>query len=313
MSDNNQKDSFLYSLNHATVEDIASPDPKIEKKKKAAKTRNIIRYIIMGICVCVFAVSLFSIVKTLYGYKQSEEFYEQMYIDLGDTGSALEDSAVISELESFGSINKPKGEDDSTYNLLFERMKSRILALREKSEDVYGWIIIPGTENIDYPILQGTNNDYYLNRTYTGDYMTAGSIFADYRCDKDINGNFNFIVYGHNMQNGMMFSELIKFLDKDFFEKNQYVYVYTDKGIYTYKIFSVFKTDYKYKYIETGFPSGEDFVTWAEEMRANSKFEREGISFDTNSRIITLSTCTNAAWSDRYCVQALLVDAYNEP
>ena len=313
MSDNKQKDSFLYSLNHATADDIASVDPEIEKKRKDAKTRSIIRYIIMGICVCVFVVSAFSIVKTLYGYRQAEEFYADMYADLGDSGSVLEESALLSELDSFGTINKPKGEDDETYNQLFERMKARILSLREKSEDVYGWIIIPGTENIDYPIMQSGDNDYYLSRTYTGDYMTAGSIFADYRCDKDINGNYNFIVYGHNMQNGMMFSELIKFLEEDFFNKNQYVYVYTDKGIYTYKIFSVYKTDYKYKYIETGFPTGEDFMAWAEEMRSNSKFVREGISFDTNSRVITLSTCTNALWSDRYCVQALLVDAYNEP
>ncbi len=313
MSENNQKDSFLYSLNRATADDIAAPNPETEKKRKDARTRSIIRYIIMGICICVFAVSAFSIVKTLYGYKLAEDFYKDMYADLGDTGSVFEESALLSELDSFGTINKPKGDDNETYNQLFERMKARILSLREKSEDVYGWIIIPGTENIDYPILQSDDNDYYLSRTYTGDYMTAGSIFADYRCDKDINGNYNFIVYGHNMQNGMMFSELIKFLDEDFFNKNQYVYVYTDKGIYTYKIFSVYKTDYKYKYIETGFPTGEDFVAWAEEMRSNSKFVREGISFDTNSRVITLSTCTNALWSDRYCVQALLVDAYNEP
>ncbi len=313
MSDNNQKDSFLYSLNHATVDDIASPNPDIEKKRKNAKTRSLIRYIMMGICACVFVVSAFSIAKTLYGYRQAEEFYKEMYTDLGDTGSVFEESALLSELDSFGTINKPKGDDSDTYNQLFERMKARILSLREKSEDVYGWIIVPGTENIDYPIMQSDNNDYYLSRTYTGDYMTAGSIFADYRCDKDINGNYNFIVYGHNMQNGMMFSELIKFLDEDFFNKNQYVYVYTDKGIYTYKIFSVYKTDYKYKYIETGFPTGEDFVAWAEEMRSNSRFKRDGISFDTNSRVITLSTCTNALWSDRYCIQALLVDAYNEP
>ncbi len=312
MSEKN-KDSFLYSVNHATADDIAERDPEVEKKKKAAKTKEIMRRILMGICICVFVISALSIAKTLYGYKQAEDFYANMYTDFGDTGSVLDESIVLSELPSFGTINKPKGDDDGTYNQLFSRMKSRIMSLRETNPDVYGWIIIPGTDNIDYPIMQSADNDYYLSRTYTGSYMAAGSIFADFRCDKDINGNYNFIVYGHNMQNGMMFSELIKFLDEDFFNKNQYVYVYTDKGIYTYKIFSVYKTDYKYKYIETGFPTGEDFVAWAEEMRQNSKFTREEIAFDTNSRVITLSTCTNALWSDRYCVQALLVDAYNEP
>ncbi|MBR6514787.1 MAG: class B sortase [Clostridia bacterium] len=312
MSENNQRDSFLYSLNHATADEIAPINPETQEKKKAARIKDIIRYIVMGICICIFAVSAFYVGKTLYGYKQASDFYNNMYADLGDGGSALADSALLSELGSFGSINKPKGEDSHTYNQLYERMKSRILTFRETNEDVYGWIIIPGTENIDYPIMQSSDNDYYLNRTYTRDHLPAGSIFADFRCDKDINGNYNFIVYGHNMQNGLMFSELIKFLDEDFFNKNQYVYVYTDKGIYTYRIFSVYKTDYKYKYIETGFPSTEEFLKWAQEMQSNSKFKREGISFETN-RVITLSTCTNALWSDRYCVQAVLVDAYNEP
>ena len=312
-NNNENKISFLYSVNHATADDIAERDPVIEKKKKAAKTRGIVRYMIMGLCICVFIVSAISIAKTLYGYKQAEDFYANMFEELGDTASALEESSMLSELPSFGTINKPKGDDDRTYNQLFSKMKTRILSLKEVNPDVYGWIIVPGTENIDYPIMQSSDNDYYLNHTYTGDYMTAGSIFADYRCDKDINGNYNFIVYGHNMQNGMMFSELIKFLDEEFFNKNQYIYVYTDKGIYTYKIFSVYKTDYKYKYIETGFPTGEDFVAWAQEMRSNSKFVREGINFNTNSRVITLSTCTNALWSDRYCLKALFLDSNKEP
>lgn len=315
MSDKNkQKQSFLYSVNHATADDIAGRDPEIEKMRKAEKTKAVIRYIIMGICLAVFVVSAFSIVKTLYGYKQAEDFYNNMYEQFDEAeGFDHNDSSVLTSLESFGTINSPKGDDGETYNQLFTRMKSRILALREINPDVYGWITVPGTENIDYPILQGSDNSYYLNHEYNGGYMTAGSIFADYRCDKDINGNFNFIVYGHNMQNGMMFSELIKFLDEDFFNENRYVYVYTDKGIYTYEIFSVYKTDYKYKYIETGFPTPGDFVVWAEEMRGKSKFVRDGISFHENSRVLTLSTCTNALWSDRYSVQALMVDAYNDP
>lgn len=309
---NKKNDEFLRSISEAKADDIAEVNPEIEKIKKDRKKRDVIRYILMGICIVVFVVSLFSIAKTLYGYKQAEDFYAEMYSGFDEIDVDLNDSAAISELESFGTINRPKGNDTEVYNQLFARMKARILSLREKNPDIYGWIIIPGTETIDYPILQGRDNNYYLNHEYNGGYMTAGSIFADYRCDKDINGNYNFIVYGHNMQNGMMFSDLIKFLDEDFFNENRYVYVYTDKGIYTYEIFSVYKTDYKYKYIETGFPTGEDFVAWAEEMRANSVFARDGIQFNTNSRVITLSTCTNALWSDRYCVQALMVDAYNE-
>ncbi len=310
----NIKDSFLYSVNHAGANEIAPPDPKAEERKKNAKKKTVIRYIAMGICICVFVTSLFSIVNTLLEYRQSESFYDSMYDSFDENGfSALQSSAAISALDSFGTINSPKGDDDGTYHNLFARMKARIQALKEINPDIYGWIVIPGTENIDYPILQGADNDYYLRHEYTYGYMLAGSIFADYRCDKDLNGNFNLVIYGHNMQNGMMFSELIKFTNEEFFNENQYVYVYTDKGIYTYRIFSVYKTDYQYKYIETGFPTTEEFLAFAEEMKSNSMFPREGITFNENSRILTLSTCTNALWSDRYCVQAVMEDAYNEP
>lgn len=310
---NNKKDSFIYSISHAKADDITPKDSIGAKMQEKSEKKDIARYIFMAFFALVFIFSLYSIVNTLVEYRHAEDFYKNMLneLDGNDASSALYASAAIPDLDNFGTINAPKGDDSTAYNKLFTRMRSRILALREKNPDIYGWIIVPGTENIDYPVLQGNDNSYYLNHEYTYGLLPAGSIFADYRCDKDVNGNFNTVIYGHNMQNGMMFSEIIKFMDEDFFNNNKYIYLYTDKGIYTYLIFSAFKTDYRYKYIETGFPTGEDFAAFAEEMRQNSKFVREGVSFDTNSRIITLSTCTNGLWSDRYCIQGLLVDAYN--
>ena len=67
-----------------------------------------------------------------------------------------------------------------------------------------------------------------------------------------------------------------------------------------------------YKYIYTDFESHEAFVDFAYEMKANSLYWRDGIEFTENSRIITLSTCTNGLRTDRYCIQAVLVDAYNK-
>ncbi len=307
------QNSFLYSLNRAEQKDVCSNyedlHQALEEEKKKGKVSQAIRIFL----ICVIAAAVVYIGFTLVNYRRARNFYSDMLTSFEDEAGALSQmSSQLLSLPDFGSANSSKGTSKSSYSALFQKMKSRLNSLSSVNPDIYGWIIIPGTENINYPVLQTTDNEYYLDHEYTHGYLPAGSIFADYRCDRDTNANFNTVIYGHNMQNGMMFSELIKFMDEDFWQENQYVYLYTPTGIYTYRIFSVYKTDYRYKYVETGFPTAEEFVSFAKEMQANSKFGREGIELNENTRILTLSTCTNGLWSDRYCVQAVLVDYYNE-
>ncbi|MBE6573006.1 MAG: class B sortase [Ruminococcaceae bacterium] len=304
---------FIESLNRARDEDICPSTREWETSRKRRVYRELTRVIIFVLCAALFISSLYRIVRTLIDYKQAEDFYTEMYdmLDNMNLGSEILIDIPLNRLPSFGTINSPKGEGAASYNKVFTRMKSKILAIKSINSDMYGWIVVPGTDNIDLPVLQTTDNEYYLNHVYTGGYLQAGSVFADYRCSRDTNANFNTVIYAHNMQNGMMFSELIKFLDEEFFRENEYIYLCTETGIYTYRIFSVFKTDYRSGYVETGFPSANDFVKFANDMQEKSMFKREGISFNTDSRIITLSTCTNSTWSDRYCIQGILVDSYN--
>lgn len=301
--------SIAYSLKHMTPDMITpSIEPDVSEKKRAAR-RKILNTAIFIVSVCVFAGSLISIINKFTWYKRSEEFYEELLQDMTNEDSRLDVTAQDIATPPFGT--RIKAGESTLDRTLYERMKSRLSVLKAINPDICGWINIPGTKHINYPILQGKDNEYYLEREYTGGYLPAGSIFVDYACDRDFNGNFNTVIYGHNMQNGMMFSELINFLDRDFFENNKYVYIYTEYGVYTYEVFSVFKADYMYRYIETGFPTHEDFIEFGYEMKANSIYQRDGIEFDRDSRIITLSTCTNERRTERYAVQALLVDAYN--
>ena len=302
-----QVSSIAYALNHLTSADI-SPSPAIDPKKEAAEKRGaLIRLLALGICVVVFVYSCISIVRTLSGYKQAEDFYTDLARDVmglaDDVGADLPTPA-------FG--KRDAAGESNLSNAMYERMKTRLNALADVNPDICGWINIPGTKHINYPLLLGRDNDYYLDHEYTGGYLAAGSIFVDYRCDRDFNANHNTVIYGHNMQNGMMFSELINFLDETFWNENKYVYIYTEFGVYTYEVYSVYKANYQYKSNDTEFISHADFVEFANEMRDNSLYKREGVEFDENSRIITLSTCTNGLWTDRYIVQAVLVDAYND-
>ena len=304
---------FLETLNSATDDDICAVTEEWQEGKRAEIKRETIRRILLGFFILIALISVISIIRTLVGYKVAENFYADMYEYLDDgEPSMLSTTSKISTLDSFGTVNGPKGASTAVYNQLFVRMRLTILTLKDINPDIYGWVVVPGTKHIDYPVFQGADNSYYLNHEYTHGYMQAGSIFADYHCDRDVMRNFNTVLYGHNMQNDMMFSELIKYLDKDFFEENEYVYLYTENGIYTYRVFAVYKTDYRSGYVETGFPTDQAFIDFAYDMKSRSMFEREGIEFDETSRILTLSTCTNGLQSDRYCVQALLVDVYEQ-
>lgn len=306
-------ESIAFSLTHMTP-DMIDPSPLFDPGAMAAEKRS--EYVRRGfliLCSLVFVFSLWSIIKTLSDYKKSDDFYAELENSLEslDGSNSLGLEIPDSPTAPFGT-RLSNAEGSSLDNALFERMKTRISALQQINSDICGWINIPGTQNINYPIVQGTDNDYYLTREFKGGYLAAGSIFLDYRCDRDFNANHNTVIYGHNMQNGLMFSEIISFLDEKFFNENRYIYIYTEFGVYTYEVFAVYKTDYKYKYIETDFLTHTDFVDFAYEMKANSIYQREGIDFNENSRMITLSTCTNGLRTDRYCVQALLVDAYNK-
>ena len=299
--------SIAYALGRLGSKDI-TPSPAIDPAAEAAKKRGTVyRLCALAVCVVVFAWSCVSIVTTLSGYREAQDFYDELAQDVMGVG---ETSPSDAPTPPFG--KRDTAGESNLSNAMYERMKTRLAALAEVNPDVCGWINVPGTKHINYPILQAKDNEYYLDREYTGGYLAAGSIFLDYRCSRDFNENHNTVIYGHNMQNGMMFSELINFLDGDFFANNKYVYIYTQFGVYTYEVFAVFKADYRYKYNDTDFASHAEFVEFANEMRDNSVYKREGIVFDENSRIITLSTCTNGLWTDRYSVQAVLIDAYND-
>ena len=109
-------------------------------------------------------------------------------------------------------------------------------SLQAQNPDVYAWITVPGT-NIDYPILQSDGyNSYYLDHTLNGESSPEGSIFTENYNSKDFEDP-NTVIYGHNMKNGSMFQNLHNYQDRDFFDNNRDVIIYTPDAIRHYKIF----------------------------------------------------------------------------
>lgn len=160
--------------------------------------------------------------------------------------------------------------------------------LIKKNSDTVGWLKIPNT-NIDYPVVKSDNNNYYLNNDFYKKHNVYGWIFADFKNGFPIL-SWNTIIYGHNTSVGIMFGDLINFLDEDWYknEENKYIYFSTTEMNYKFEIFSVYKINNTNDYLSIENKDG--FI----DMIKNRSF----IKFNTtvsDEKIITLSTCYNTS------------------
>jgi sortase B len=170
-------------------------------------------------------------------------------------------------------------------------------ALEKQNSDIYAWIYIPNTK-VDYPILQhATDLTYYLNYNIDGTKGYPGCIYSQYYNAKYFNDP-NTILYGHNMKNGSMFRTLHYFEDKDFFEDNPYIYVYTPEETYVYEIYSANIVSnehlmHAYDFWTTkGFNS---FVTNVGKAASKICHVRKDAKPASGDCLLTLSTCLGQA------------------
>lgn len=198
----------------------------------------------------------------------------------------------IIEEEEGEIINPPKvKESDYWLYIKVPFQNVDLSALKEKNNDTVGFINVKNT-NINYPIVQTTNNDYYLNHAYDKSYNEAGWVFMDYR-NNNFN-DFNTIIYGHGRLNKTVFGSL-KDLLKDSWQSNKDNYTLTISSLtmnYVYQIFSIYTIDAESYYIKTEFDNNEEKQDWITEMN-NRNTSIIYSPANINDKIITLSTCLN--------------------
>ncbi|GMX61642.1 class B sortase [Paenibacillus elgii] len=166
--------------------------------------------------------------------------------------------------------------------------RTQFRALFDMNPDVVGWLRI-GNTAIDYPVVQGQDNAYYLNRNYKGEESSAGSIFLDFRNDIG-KAQPNTVIYGHRMKDGSMFSDLKKFLKDDFLNENLTFQYDTLYHSYRAEIFSVYPATADLDYIRTGFGSEQEYAAFLQSLRERSLYKTDTV-LGTEDRILTLSTC----------------------
>lgn len=182
-------------------------------------------------------------------------------------------------------------------------------ALQERNPDIYAWITVPGTQ-IDYPILQRENdNTYYLTHTIDHEEKTEGAIFTENYNSTGF-GDPNTVIYGHDMKNGTMFRSLLDYQDREFFEENKEIIIYTPDAIRHYEIFAAYPYDNRHILRSFNLNDKNIFRIYLESIfsvrNMNSCIDTS-MEVDTDDKIVTLSTCYGSRRDQRYLVQAVLV------
>lgn len=177
--------------------------------------------------------------------------------------------------------------------------------LKEKNPDTIAYIRVNNT-NIDYVVVKGTDNSYYLRHNFEKNYNIAGWIFADYH-NKFDGTDRNIIIYGHNTKDGSMFETLRNVLNKDWYENkdNYKVTLVTENKTYYYQVFSTYTIVPEDYYINTVFSSDSEFGIFAKTLKSRSNYNYN-VDVGANDKILTLSSCIGDG-SKRVVLHAKLI------
>lgn len=163
-------------------------------------------------------------------------------------------------------------------------------SLQSTNPDIAGWIYIPDTV-INYPIVQGSDNEYYLDHSSMRNVNTIGSIFLDAAASSDFS-DLNTIIYGHSVaQSDAMFTQLAFFEDQSFFESHRYVYLLTPKQNYRCEIMALTKTKSDSFHYQIGFAPNHYWTEYLDQVMAEAMYTHDVGEISENDRVIMLSTC----------------------
>lgn len=200
---------------------------------------------------------------------------------------------------------KNKLDESEIDNIKGVSAKNEILKIQEKYQNVIGIIEIPNT-NIFYEIVQGKDNDFYLNHDKEGNEHPFGEVYIDYRNNKDFTDD-NTIIYGHNLRQAeAIFFELLEYKNQDFYKGHKYINIYSLDGFKEYEILTVFYADVDENYRQRNFKSEEEKLSFFDTYRRRSVIESSLDNSNWENRsIISLSTCLDK--KTRMVIQAIEV------
>lgn len=253
-----------------------SRHPGGKKGKKKRTAFDAVSTVVLIAAVCVFVFSLYQLVIMLVPYYTGSKEYDK-----------IRDLAVTTDADGKG------------FSVDFD-------VLMQENPDTIGWIRFDEPAVINYPVVKSADNEDYLTKTFTENDNKLGAIFVDYRNSSDFSDRNTFI-YGHNMRVGeQMFSQLKNYRDEEYGKKYPYFYIYTPSGeVRTYTIFSAGVVDARSDNYKIEYASDEEFQEYLDLCLESSLYDF-GVEVDTDSQIVSLSTCTSVTENERFLVHGVL-------
>lgn len=297
---------------------FVNPAPKRKKKKhkkrsfldifygifpvKTDSPAEIARKTIFLVSIIVLIIAAALIVVSFFSQEVAKSATEEKLKALASKQTDIVVNNTISDSTQSGSSDTPAAEKIN---------ESRFSQFYEINNDFVGWIKVPGT-NIDYPVTQTTDNEYYLKTDFYGNPTDMGNIFADYTVPiADGKNPPNTILYGHNMRTKYQFQALMSYKRRDFLENFPTIEFDTLYSNNTYKIFAMFLVNTReehgevfYYHMKTTFKDQDDFNSYVAEAMDRSYYHT-GVDLKYGDEIITLSTCDFSSFADlRFVVMA---------
>lgn len=245
---------------------------------KGDTPKQVVYKLLFIVAAIVFAVSAFEIGSYIYSYFGTINLYNNLGNDYGPNNNLRNKDGT---LQSFNT-------------------------LLSENPDTKGHIVITGA-GINYPVVQSTDNNFYLRKNFYKQYDRHGIPFIDYTCSvvpKTMSKNI--IIFGHNMKDSLMFHNLTDYKDIGFYNKNPLVRFDTIYDYHQWKIFAVFITTADYNYLIPNFNSPADFNNFIVQVRRRSLINTT-VDVKPTDHILTLSTCDYVFDNARFVVMARMV------
>jgi len=260
----------------------------------------LILHILMVLCMVGILGSVFVLFSDSQEYAKGDATYQQLSL-LGELPDPPADQPSTL-LDTTGEASSEERKEQQINGVDF-------ISLERINPDVVGWLAAEGTE-INYPVVQGKDNDFYLRHLFTGERNKLGSIFMDYRNHNDFSDK-NTIIYGHNMKDGSMFSSLTKYKDQEYYDSFPTMLFFTPNGNYMIEFFAGNIVDGNYDSVRFDFKDDYDFQNYVDSLKKKSTFESNTI-VKADDRIITLATCSYEYDNARYTLYGKLTPIKNQ-
>lgn len=233
-------------------------------------------------------------------YRREARVYESLRAEiLAETGApeGNDGRQGAGDISPCGETEPGAGPDQGAFPLVDAE------SLKAENPDFMAWIWLPGTD-VSYPVVDGRDNEYYLEHLFNGKPGRAGCPFLDGENKSDFSDR-HLIIYGHHLRDGSMFSSLTQYRNLFYYKEHPYFWLITAEGPRRVLVFSAYTASEKEDAWRLSFSSDAEFESWLDAIGRRSLIET-GVDPETGRQIVTLSTCAYDFQNARFVVHGMI-------